>query len=227
VHLSCGDSARTDIPTGSVDLVVTDPPLFDNVHYSELADFFYAWQRVLLPDGDSNASATTRNPREVQDGNKGAFARKLEDVFRECERVLRPDGLLAFTYHHSRDDGWEAVAEAVAGAGFRFVAAQPIKSEMSVAAPKSKAKNPIDIDVVLVCKKSRFDKRQRAGIETARKVAREAAQEKVELFSRKRTPLSVADERVILLSQLLTALSAGRNATDLAGAFRAASSARS
>ena len=29
--------------TRSVDLVVTDPPFFDNVHYSELADFFHAW----------------------------------------------------------------------------------------------------------------------------------------------------------------------------------------
>ena len=36
VYLSCGDSAATDLPDQSVDAVVTDPPFYDNVHYSEL-----------------------------------------------------------------------------------------------------------------------------------------------------------------------------------------------
>ncbi|MGI8650150.1 MAG: DNA methyltransferase [Rubrobacter sp.] len=222
VYLSCGDSANTDIPSESVDLVVTDPPFFDNVHYSELADFFHAWQRVLLPDEADYAPSTTRSPREVQDGDKVAFARKLGDVFAECERVLKPEGLLAFTYHHSHDDGWEAVAGAVAGAGFSFVAAQPIKSEMSVAAPKSQAKDPIDIDVVLVCRKRRFDARQGLTIESAMTKAHEEARKKVGQFLRKRTPLSSADERVIFLSQLLVALSANRAATELVEAFRTA-----
>ncbi len=161
----------------------------------------------------------------MQDGDKDAFASKLRNVFAECERVLKPEGLLAFTYHHSRDDGWEAVAEAVAGAGFRFVSAQPIKSEMSVAAPKSQAKDPIDIDVVLVCRKSRFDTRKAMTREGAVKAAIEATRAKVGQFSRKRTPLSSADERVIYLSQLLVALSAGRRVTDLTVAFRAARNA--
>ena len=43
VQLSCGDSGQTDIPDNSVDAVITDPPFFDNVHYSQLADFFHVW----------------------------------------------------------------------------------------------------------------------------------------------------------------------------------------
>ena len=46
IYLSCGDSAATGLPDRSVDLIVTDPPFFDNVHYSELADFFHAWQQL-------------------------------------------------------------------------------------------------------------------------------------------------------------------------------------
>jgi putative DNA methylase len=46
VYLSCGDSSATDIPDRTVDAVVTDPPFYDNVHYSELADFFHVWQRL-------------------------------------------------------------------------------------------------------------------------------------------------------------------------------------
>ena len=35
-----GDSSQLPIPNGSVDCVVTDPPYFDFIHYSELSDFF-------------------------------------------------------------------------------------------------------------------------------------------------------------------------------------------
>jgi putative DNA methylase len=51
-----------------VDLVITDPPFFDNVHYSELADFFYVWQQMYFDEPCSTGSPTTRQSEEVQDG---------------------------------------------------------------------------------------------------------------------------------------------------------------
>ncbi len=153
IYLSCGDSANCGLPNGCVDFVVTDPPFFDNVHYSELADFFYAWQK-LVPRGAKHCAATTRSPLEVQDADAENFGRKLRGVFRECRRVLKDDGLLVFTYHHSRDDGWKALADAILGAGFVVVNSHPVKSEMSVAAPKSQAKEPIQLDIVVVCRKN-------------------------------------------------------------------------
>jgi hypothetical protein len=46
IYLSYGDS---DLPDKSVDLVVTDPPFFDNVHYSQLADFsIIRYNRCLI-----------------------------------------------------------------------------------------------------------------------------------------------------------------------------------
>lgn len=159
VHLSCGSSDETRLPDQSVDLIVTDPPFFDNVHYSELADFFYAWQS-LYPRGFIEAHATTRHAREVQDTQADRFAEKLQRVFLECRRVLKDHGLLAFTYHHSRTEGWTALAEAVHGAGFSVVNAHPVKSEMSVATPKSQAKEPIQLDVIFVCRKRHEDRRE-------------------------------------------------------------------
>ncbi|HQU41424.1 MAG TPA: hypothetical protein PK867_01375, partial [Pirellulales bacterium] len=100
IYLSCGTSSDTGLADGSIDLAITDPPFFDNVHYSELADFFYAWQQL---DGNAHEPATTRSADEVQDTRAAQFAAKLAAVFRECHRILRDDGLLVFTYHHSRD----------------------------------------------------------------------------------------------------------------------------
>jgi putative DNA methylase len=158
IFLSCGSSHRAGLRSNSVDCVVTDPPFFDNVHYSELADFFYAWQQ-LGPDHAGVLLESTRQDDDVQDTNAKRFTAKLKAVFRECHRVLRDEGILVFTYHHSRHDGWVSLCDACMGAGFRFLNAHPVKSEMSVAAPKSQAKKPIDIDMILVCRKECVDHR--------------------------------------------------------------------
>ena len=153
VYLSCGDSGSTDLPDCIVDAVLTDPPFFDNVHYSQLADFFHIWQRHILGANGMRASDTTRSAREVQNANAGDFTERLAAVWREAHRVLKDDGLLVFTYHHSRPEGWRCVLHALLEAGFRISAVHPIKAEMSVAMPKLQAKEPIDLDIIMVCRK--------------------------------------------------------------------------
>ncbi len=212
LHLSCGSSASTDLPDRSVDLVVTDPPFFDNVHYSELADFFHVWQRRFF----DSAEASTRHAEEVQDTDAATFASKLSAVFVECHRVLKDEGLLAFSYHHSRKDGWSAVASAVMEAGFSFVAAHPVKAELSVATPKSAAKDPIDLDVILVCRKQACDARERLDAARAVAHAQRTAAEQVARFAAVPRHLSRADVRLIVASQLLVTLSAGRGPDELA-----------
>jgi putative DNA methylase len=153
VYLSCGDSAKTDIPDNSVDYVITDPPFFDNVHYSQLADFFYVWLRQILCDREHFTCATTRSNNEVQDTSSDRFTIKLTSVFRECYRVLKENGLLVFTYHHSRIDGWLAVYKAVRESGFFVYQNHPVKSEMSVSVPIQQSKIAVNFDIILVCRK--------------------------------------------------------------------------
>ena len=155
MYLSCGDSAATDIPDESVDVVVTDPPFFDNVHYSQLADFFYCWQRFILNDYPSHEADTTRSKSEVQNSDVGAFTERLTLTLQETARVLKDDGLLVFTYHHSRWEGWRSVLNAIAAAGFYIKVCHPVKAEMSVAMPKHQAKAPINFDIIMVCRKNR------------------------------------------------------------------------
>jgi putative DNA methylase len=200
--------------------VVTDPPFFDNVHYSELADFFYAWQR-LRPSPFDGGLRTTRQSDEVQDTDARCFARKLQAVFSECHRVLTDAGLLVFTYHHSRHDGWVSVCEACLGAGFRFVNAHPVKAEMSVAAPKSQAKEPIDIDIVLVCRKTHTDNRTRQDEDSAWLHATEKAREKALTYLEKPRKFSKNDAKILLLSQLLVEFCPGRTPDEMSGVLTA------
>lgn len=153
IYLSCGDSSVMELEDNSIDYIVTDPPFFDNVHYSELADFFFSWLK-LNPHGFINKDIlSTRHINEVQDADALKFAKKLESVFLECNRVLKNDGFLIFTYHHSKEEGWTSIANSIHNAGFYVENYHPIKSEMSVARPKIQAKEPIQLDIILVCKK--------------------------------------------------------------------------
>lgn len=218
LHLSCGSSSSTGLADGSVDLVVTDPPFFDNVHYSELADFFFAWQQ-LGPSPFVGKRSTTRHAEEVQDTSAEQFTAKLRAVFSESCRVLREDGLLVFTYHHSRMDGWTSLADAVVGAGFSLVNCHPVKSEMSVAAPKSQAKEPIQLDVVLVCRKQTADIRKKSDTKIAFQRAVEHATAKAKRLNDCGLTLSVNDRRVILISQFFVEACAGRTAEQLSDAL--------
>jgi putative DNA methylase len=206
VYLSSGNSGATDIPSQTVNAIITDPPFFDNVHYSELADFFFVWQQFILRPGDDHIAKSTRSDSEVQCADSAAFTSRLTGVWRECHRVLREDGLLIFTYHHSRTEGWRSVLSSLLRAGFHLVRVHPIKSEMSVATPKHQAKEPIDLDIVMVCRKQTGaeGKFKHAGDVLTSALAE--ARSQIARFTLVGRRLSRNDMRVILMSQVITAL---------------------
>jgi putative DNA methylase len=205
IYLSCGSSDQTDLPAKSIDLIVTDPPFFDNVHYSELADFFYAWQQ-LYPRGFIGAPQTTRHPDEVQDDDPAKFAQKLKRVFAECNRVLNDEGLLVFTYHHSRQEGWLALVEAIWGGGFSIINAHPVKAEMAVAAPKTQAKAPINLDIALVCRKRKHNPHDdHKPITISPEVVQRARHKWLRLVTLN-LKLSLNDCRIVVIAQFLATL---------------------
>ena len=152
----CGDSGHSPLPDKCIDLVLTDPPFFDNVNYSELADFFFVWLRRFGED-DVWSKGTTRSKNEVQDNDAEKFSEKLKNVFGECHRVLKDDGALVFTYHHSRIEGWASVYNSISRAGFSIEKVFPIKAEMAVSVSIMASKQPINYDLVFVCGKKKKD----------------------------------------------------------------------
>ncbi len=54
---------------------------------------------------------------------------------------------------NSRPEGWSAIYKALREASFSVVTSYPVHAEMRVASPKTNTKEPISLDMILVCKK--------------------------------------------------------------------------
>jgi putative DNA methylase len=199
VYLSVGDSSHVDIPDHGVDLIVTDPPFFDNVHYSQLADFFYYWLNQML---EFSSTTTTRRRSEVQDTDPERFTEKLTSVFTECRRVLCKDGLLVFTYHHSRREGWTAVHRAIRSSGFVCMQAYPIKAEMSVSMPLQQARSPIHLDLILVCHRDLGYMEAEPGYDAVAAALREAERQ-VSSLKGAGIKVSLGDAKTVLMGRFL------------------------
>ena len=134
-HLLCQDSSNLPLPPNAVDAVVTDPPYFDIINYSYLADFFYVWLRLGLKDEYDcfkDKSSTSKNEivlRGSTDEQHEEYAQRLARVFTECNRVLKDNGLMVFTFHHSKRWAWKTLRNVLARSGFVVTASHVIRSE--------------------------------------------------------------------------------------------------
>jgi adenine-specific DNA methylase len=156
--LLCQSSEDLPLPDRSVDAVITDPPYSDNVQYAELSDFFYVWQRLAL-EGSYREFAPRLVPKEreivknpVQGKNGSFYEEGLRKVFLECNRVLKDDGLLIFTFHHKAFEAWVNVLTAVLDAGFFIAATYPVHSEMPLSVHIQNYES-MSYDAILVCRK--------------------------------------------------------------------------
>jgi putative DNA methylase len=117
--LLCGDSSHLPaVPDKSVDFVMTDPPYFDNIHYSELSNFFYVWLSMLNkqhPYFRTDHVPTEKEAivNEGMDKGEEDYQHLLASVFRECQRVLKDEGRLIFTFHHTKWRAWWTVLSAI------------------------------------------------------------------------------------------------------------------
>jgi len=117
--VNCGSATDlTVIEAASFDAVITDPPFGGLLHYSELSDFFYVWLRLALkndypnlfePEYVPKALEAVANRARQPDDPDAFYQRILTDCWREAYRVVKPGGILAFTFHHSEDEPWVSV----------------------------------------------------------------------------------------------------------------------
>jgi len=146
-----GSATRLPLEPESVDLVLTDPPYYDAIPYSDTMDFFYVWLRRSLQglsaevDRAFSRELSPKWDHETGEGelidddsrfggdrekSRAAYEAGLLKAFRECFRVLTPEGRLVVVFAQKNPEAWEALVSAMLRAGFVVTASWPIQTEM-------------------------------------------------------------------------------------------------
>ncbi len=167
-----------------VDVIVTDPPYYDAIPYSDLMDFFHIWlRRVLhgLSTEFDSAFASPLSPKWDQatddgeliddasrfEGDKQVSKQNYESgmarAFMKCHETLKDDGRLVIVFAHKHADAWETLVSAIIKAGFVVDASWPIQTEMGTRM-RAFSSAALSSSVWLVCRKR--DPRTRAGWDT-------------------------------------------------------------
>jgi putative DNA methylase len=141
-------SATEHLP--KADIVVTDPPYYDSIPYSDLMDWFYVWLRrstIDLSEEYSYAMNEELAPKWDQekevgeliddssrhDGNAEMSKRAYEDgmakVFKRCAEALVPEGKLVVVFANKQPDAWETLVSSVIRSGFVVTGSWPIQTE--------------------------------------------------------------------------------------------------
>ena len=160
------------------DVIVTDPPYYDAIPYSDLMDFFYVWLRRILgvSDGPFDTAfseelgpkwnLTTDDGELIDDasrfhGDKVLSKKNYEDgmgrAFQACHAALEPDGRLVVVFANKQSDAWETLVAALIRAGFVVDGSWPIQTERQVRT-RSLASAALASSIWLVCKKRLADR---------------------------------------------------------------------
>jgi len=166
-------SATKTTTENNWDLVLTDPPYYDAIPYSDLMDFFYVWLRRALygltPEIDASFTQplspkweTNQNDGELVDDSsrfggdkelsKATYESGMYRAFQSCHRSLRADGRLVVVFAHKHPDAWETLASAIIHAGFVVDGSWPIQTEMGNRT-RALSSAALSSSVWLVCKK--------------------------------------------------------------------------
>jgi putative DNA methylase len=156
-----------------IDVIVTDPPYYDAIPYSDLMDFFYVWLRRTLNGVSRALDHAFRSPLspkwnyEKADGeliddasrhggdktkSKSVYEEGMFHAFEACLRALREDGRLVIVFAHKHPDAWETLVSAMIRAGFVVDGSWPIMTEMR-GGIRNLGRASLASSVWLVCKK--------------------------------------------------------------------------
>ena len=155
------------------DLILTDPPYYDAIPYSDLMDFFYVWLRRtvkgLSPETEVafSESIAPKWNHETKDGelidaaarhhgdkkaSKKAYEDGMAKAFQACHASLSEHGRFVIVFAHKHPDAWETLVGAIIRAGFVVDGSWPIATEMATRT-RALSSAALASSVWLVCRK--------------------------------------------------------------------------
>jgi adenine-specific DNA methylase len=140
VKVNWGDATQLPYEENYFDAILTDPPYYDSVSYSDLADMQYVWLhralQSILPE-QFPSPLTPKKAEIIQENSrhqssaaaKAFFEARMAEALKEMHRVLKPDGIALVMYAHTETSAWETLVSALIRSGFQITASWPVNTE--------------------------------------------------------------------------------------------------
>lgn len=149
----------SEVPDESIDLIFTDPPFGANINYSEVNLLWEAWLGRFT---DTKEEAIVN---KVQGKGVKEYGQLMAESLKESYRVLRPGHWMLVVFMNSSGKIWEAVHEAIVGAGFDIHGASVFDKQHGTF-KQFVSENTPGADLVLHCHKPSSDRSSRRQSDT-------------------------------------------------------------
>ncbi len=114
---------------GKYDIIVTDPPYFDDVQYAELSETFYVWERRALKDFKPPMIENVEDLSVGGNRTKEYFEKLFRISCKKLNEMLTEEGILVMFFAHSSVDAWDFAVNALRKAGFWITQTWPVHTE--------------------------------------------------------------------------------------------------
>ena len=155
------------------DVIVTDPPYYDAIPYSDAMDYFYVWLRRTLHSMSSELDDTFDKPLgpkwdpDENDGeliddssrfdgdnqkSKVVYEDGMFRAFRACHDSLTAYGHMVVVFANKQPDAWETLVSSMIRSGFLVNGSWPIQTEMNTRM-RARESAALSSSIWLVCRK--------------------------------------------------------------------------
>ncbi len=110
-------------------------------------------ETIRLESGNAELQVGHVNPCWRPEPSSAFYREVLTAAWAESHRVLKPGGMLAFTFHHKDDEPWVEVLQSLFDAGFVLVATYPVRSDETKGDNAAFGAKAIEYDIIHVCRK--------------------------------------------------------------------------
>ncbi len=206
-----GDARNLPIEAGGIDVIVLDPPYYDNVMYAELSDYFYVWLRHYLDEvypeffrenlanKENEAVANPARFSDVvgentskQDLAERDYESKMTEIFEEMHRVLDDDGIFTMMFTHKKTRAWDVLTKALIGAGFTVKATHPVSTESRTSLHQA-GKNSAESTILLVSEKRKRQLDEKTLWDDVKRKTRKAARERTAELDKREVEFTKVD----------------------------------
>jgi putative DNA methylase len=164
-------SAEQRVAETVPNVLITDPPYYDSVPYSDLSDFFYVFLRKTIGHIWQDECATLKTPKMEElvadherfgsrENAKLHFEKGMTEVFSKASQSADSEYpaviYYAFKSNEESDEGsastgWETFLKGLLDGGWSVIRTWPVRTERVIGGLKG-AKNMLATSIVLVCR---------------------------------------------------------------------------